>query len=131
MKHLLPTMLMIIVVTAAVPAAAGELIAEDFETQFVPEGWSQINLGDYLPWMWGWNHNGAHSGIHTANMRPSWNSDVLEDEWLVTPACNTAGADYLTLEFYESGEDWTAQGGLHEVLISTTVADDPEAFTSV
>ena len=41
------------------------------------------------------------------------------------------GADYLVLSFYESGQDWSTLGGLHEILVSTTVADDPAAFTSI
>jgi hypothetical protein len=119
---------MLLVSTMTIPAVAGELITEDFETSFPPEGWSLIHLGDFYQWMWGWN--GGHSGVHSAIIRPGYDG-AFEDEWLVTPARDTAGGDYLFLEFYESGQDWTAMGGLHEVLVSTTVADDPAAFTPV
>jgi len=128
MKYTIVPVLILLISAAVVPAVAAELISEDFETEFPPAGWSRIHLGEFYQWNWGWNV--SHSGIHSTLIRPGYDG-IFEDEWLVTPARDTAGGDYLYLEFYESGEDWTEKGLLHEVLVSTTVADDPLAFTPI
>ncbi len=112
----------------ATPATAVLSMVEDFETNFLPEGWTSLHLGNSSSWMWGWSP--AHGGLHSAEMRPAWNN-ALKDDWLVTPAFDSSGQQHLLLDFWESGRFWSTGGGVHEVLVSTTVATDPEAFTSV
>ena len=114
----------------AITAMAAEPFLEDFDsaTTFPPPDWTILHFGNCSQWQWGWQD--GHSGIHSAEIRPCWNNDP-QDEWLITPAYDTTGAQYLYLDFWESGRYWTTGGGIHEVLVSTTVADDPAAFTSV
>lgn len=129
MKHFISVAVLVaLFAVTAVPVQATTPWVEDFETSFIPDGWTNLHLGTQFTWMWGWTQ--AHSGIHSAEIRYYW-TEGLADEWLVTPAFDSTGEQYLLLDFWESGVFWAEGGEIHEVLVSATVADDPAAFTSV
>jgi len=112
--------------TPAVSAGRTELVDESFEESVPPAGWRVLHLGQANAWtQYGYN---AYSGDNSAICR-SGPVGQSEDEWLVTPVLDTAGLASLVLEFYETGWGWQYHGHAHEILISTTVGDDPAAFT--
>lgn len=75
-------------------------------------------------------HPTPNSGSFSAGVRYGDNGQ-WQDEWLVTPALNTVGLSIVTLEFAESEVYWANYGLYHDIMVSTTVPDDPAAFTSV
>ncbi len=104
-----------------------ELLFEGFEDTVPPAGWTIMSSGQSYPWS---QHELSYSGEHSARVSHgavgSW-----ADEWLITPTLDTSGLSELFVEFYETGYNWPYRGHMHEVLISTTVPDDPAAFTPV
>jgi hypothetical protein len=127
MKKVLISLMLVALVMAG-NALATELLFESFETAVPPAGWTTLHLGQGNIW----ERNGYHaySGDHSAIIRNGI-VGVWEDEWLITPALDTTGLTFLIIELYETGWGWEFHGHAHEILVSTTVQDDPEAFTSV
>lgn len=107
-----------------------EYVNEGFEAlSFPPAGWSILNAAPGYAWLQTMSR--YHGGQQSALARYS-PPGVVQDEWLITPAMNTAGASSLTLTFWESGQYWnTLYGDHHYLMVSTTTPADPAAFTAV
>jgi len=105
-----------------------DLSYESFEDAFPPDGWRTMTSGASYTWVQ--SSEQVYAGISSAYLE--WGSQgAWQDEWLVTPALDSSGFGALFLEFYETGAYWDNWGWSHEILVSTTVADDPAAFTSI
>jgi len=112
---------------AAGPILALELVNESFEVEVPPAGWTTMTSGQGPEW----NRTDAQS--HTGN----WSAVMFyggagqaQDEWLITPALDTRGLTELKLEWWEAVLYWhPLYADYHEVLYSTTVPDDPAAYT--
>lgn len=119
--------LLTILVLLTSPVSAIELVNESFESNFPPPNWQVMTSGQGPQW------NKTDARAHTG----SWSAVVFygnlsqeQDEWLVTPALDTRGLNELQLEFWEDAIYWhPLYSEYHEVLYSTTVADDPAAFS--
>jgi len=111
------------------PVPAREyLVSEGFETAVPPTGWTLMTSGEATTWEQtsGAANTGQYSAAVFYGPQGAW-----QDEWLVTPALDTQGLTSLLLVFAETQVDWDGYGYQHDVMVSTTVPDDPAAFTSV
>ncbi|MCK5407641.1 MAG: choice-of-anchor J domain-containing protein, partial [Candidatus Krumholzibacteria bacterium] len=103
-------------------------ITEGFEDEFPPTGWTIMTSGEASTWIKesSYPHSGDYCSSVTFGESGQW-----QDEWLVTKALDTSAMTGLVLVWFESGWFWQTFGVMHSILVSTTVPDDPEAFTSV
>ena len=106
-----------------------DYMTEGFEIFWPPEGWTRLHLGDPLNYGWGRTSSVSHSGTYSA--RCGNGPLLLRDEWLVTVALNFSTLGAPTLEWYEQSDNWVLAGDHHGIYVSTTVQDDPAAFTLV
>ena len=123
------SIIVIALLALAGPALALELVNESFESDFPPDGWTTLTSGQGPQW----NRTDvqAHTGNWSAVMFYGGASQ-FQDEWLVTPALDTRGLAELKLEWWEEALYWhPLYADYHEVLYSTTVPDDPAAFTAL
>ncbi len=111
-----------------VPLDREYLVLEGFENTFPPDSWTSITSGQAYAWAQtdAEANSGAYSAVVQYGPQGAW-----QDEWLITPALNTAGLTSLTLAFAEGQVDWAYYGYQHDIMVSTTVPDDPGAFTSL
>jgi len=114
--------------TVSPARGTADLLIEGFEDDFPPAGWTRMTSGAAAPWVQ--SDQQAFDGSFSAYMQRS-EAGQVQDEWLVTSAIDTTGIDALYLEFQETGALWANYGIQHEILVSTTVPDNPEAFTSI
>ena len=113
------------------------LFSEGFENG-MPEGWTTIDSdGDGFNWEShiniGTGNHGTHSGdgVLTSASYDNDNGVALTpDNWLITPAIDLPNdAESIILQFYANGQDAAYAEEHYGVYISTTVADDTDAFT--
>ena len=103
------------------------LVDEGFEDMVPPIGWTIMTTGNSYTWAQSSQANsGAASAYVAYGPIGAW-----QDEWLVTPALDASAMTTLTLEFAESEAYWANYGLEHNIMVSTTVPDDPAAFTDV
>ena len=102
------------------------LLEEGFETAVPPAGWSVMSSGASYTWD---QATVGNSGDYSAVVQYG-PYGAYQDEWLVTPAIDASGVSVLTLEFAEAEDYWADWGLYHDIMVSTTVPDDPAAFTS-
>jgi len=116
--------------TVFVPAGTSlalELVNESFEVGMPPAGWTTLTSGQGP--QWSRTEAVAHTGAYSAVVFYGGPSQ-LQDEWLITPALDTRGLGELMLEWWEEARYWhPLYADYHEVLYSTTVPDDPAAYT--
>jgi hypothetical protein len=112
------------------PAAASRIdyISEGFETAVPPAGWTIMTTG--LTYTWDQTDTAAHGGGYSAWLHYG-PQGIQQDEWLVTPAIDLSAASAPMLEFFEMEVYWAGYGDHHNIAVSTTVPDDPMAFTDV
>ena len=101
-------------------------LAEGFEGDFLPAGWSSMTSGASTPWEQ--TSQAANSGSFSAAVFYG-PQGAFQDEWLITPAIDLSAASACFLEFYEMQAWWDGYGLRHYIMVSTTVSDDPGAFT--
>lgn len=101
---------------------------ESFEGSVPPAGWSIMTSG--VSTTWEQSSAMVHSGDWSAVVHYG-PQGAMQDEWLVTPALDFTGAAALYLEFFEDQAYWDGYGLRHHLAVSTTVPDDPAAFTMV
>jgi hypothetical protein len=103
-----------------------DIMTEDFEGIWPPNDWVVIHEGGANTWAR--TDADAHGGSYSAwvNYGPL---DVLQDEYLVTPAIDLSTLSAAYLAFYESQSYWQGYGEHHYIGISTTSQTDPGAFT--
>jgi hypothetical protein len=103
------------------------LLQEGFEAAVPPAGWTIMTSGASYTW--------AQAGIGNSGAASAWVAygpyGAFQDEWLVAPAVDASALNSLTLEFAENEDYWADWGLYHDIMVSTTVPDDPAAFTSV
>ena len=105
-----------------------DLVNESFEDGVPPAGWTLMTSGESYTWVQ--SDAQAYSGMYSAWLQ--WGPiSTWQDEWMITPALDTTGFGALFVSFMETGYYWAGYGYAHEILISTTVNDDPAAFTSL
>jgi len=105
-----------------------DLLFEDFENEWLPPGWTRIqNLPAHH---WDRTSLKSHSGLYSVWVHYSDPGEDL-DEWLVTPAMNFMDRSRIYLRFHEDQDYWAGFGGHHYIMISTTLQDDPAAFTTL
>jgi hypothetical protein len=104
------------------------LVEESFETAVPPAGWTIMTTG--VSYTWAQTGNLANTGDYSAYVRYG-NPGLFQDEWLVTPALDATGLSTLTLEWAENESYWADWGLEHLIMVSTTVPDDPGAFSTV
>ncbi len=104
-----------------------DVLSEGFEDTVPPAGWTIMTSGQGNTWAQSSSH--YHTGAHSAFVRRSAPGQ-WQDEWLITPALDFTGLASPKLEFYERELYWTL-GLRHSVAVSTTVPDDPMAFTAI
>ncbi len=114
--------------TISLERGTSDLLFEGFEDAVPPTGWTRMTSGAAYPWVQ--SDQQAYDGSYSAYIQRSEVGQV-QDEWLVTAAVNTTGMGAMYLEFQETGAFWANVGIQHEILVSTTVPDNPEAFTSI
>ena len=104
------------------------LVDEGFELAVPPAGWTIITTGNDFTWQQSTSqaNSGDASAVLAYGAPGAW-----QDEWLVTPALDATGLATLTLEFAEAEDYWSGYGLEHNIMVSTTVPDDPGAFTDV
>jgi hypothetical protein len=110
------------------PGSRLTLVSEGFENEWPPAGWSYMTTGADVPWQQLGNQ--PHTGAYAAGVLYGA-PGAFQDEWLVTPAINTMGLGTLLLEWWEYEVYWAGYGLRHSIAVSTTVPDDPAAFTEV
>jgi len=98
---------------------------QTFET-VPPAGWSVMTSGAATTWE---TYNGI-PGYFVAIVYAGAVGEV-QDEWLISSASDFSGFSAPVLDFYEAGIRWLTDGYRHQILVSTTVPDDPAAFTPV
>ena len=105
------------------------LLFESFEDSFLPEGWNQLKLIGTAEWGRVTNSAYVHSGIYAARCAAS---NASLENMLITKAVSIPndGTDY-ELTFYSRVTTYNASTSHCGVMISTTVGDDPEAFTEL
>lgn len=110
------------------PGSRLTLLSEGFENEWPPAGWTVMTSGLDYPWQQLTNY--PHTGAYAAGV---WYGSPgnFQDEWLVTPALNTMGLGALFLDWWEYEVYWAGYGLRHSIAVSTTVPDDPAAFTEV
>lgn len=104
------------------------LVEESFETAVPPAGWTTMTTGNSFSWMQ--STSLANTGAASAYV-PYGPIGAWQDEWLVTPALDATTMSTVTLEFAENEAYWASWGLEHNIMVSTTVPDDPAAFTDV
>jgi|GEM_PF-4331858 len=104
------------------------LVNESFEGDFLPAGWTIMTSGAASTWEQ--SSASANTGENCAAVFYG-PPGAFQDEWLVTPALNTMGLGSLLMSFAETQAYWDNYGLRHHVMVSTTVPDDPAAFTSI
>ncbi len=103
-------------------------LSEGFEGAWPPVDWTIMTSGaDYT---WDQTNAAANSGAFSAWVQYGAQGN-FQDEWLVTPAVDLSGATMPILSFYEDQAYWDGYGLRHQFLVSTTVPNDPGAFTLV
>ena len=105
-----------------------DFLNEGFEAAVPPAGWTIMTTG--LTYTWDQTDTAAHGGSHSAWVHYG-PQGVQQDEWLVTPAIDLSAASAPMLEFFEMEVYWASYGDHHTIAVSTTVPDDPGAFTDV
>ncbi len=113
--------------TVDMPSAPSReyLLAENFDSGFLPAGWTSMSTGNASTWEQ--TTRTANSGQHSAAI--FWGT-AWQDEWLVSPSLDTQGLSSLYLAWAETAEE-VVYFREHNIMVSTTVPDDPAAFTSV
>jgi len=101
---------------------------DSFEDAWPPAGWTIMTSGASTTWEQ--TSNAANSGMFSAAVFYG-PQGAMQDEWLVTPALDVSGAGMLYLDFFEMEAYWSGYGLRHHIAVSTTVPDDPGAFTMV
>ena len=113
------------------------LFSDDFENG-MNEGWTTIDSdGDGFNWEShiniGTGNHGTHSGdgvLTSASYDADNGVALTPDNWLITPAIDLPNdAQSIILQFYANGQDAAYAEEHYGVYISTTVADDTDAFT--
>jgi hypothetical protein len=123
------------------PSTPSANFFEGFEGDFLPDGWSKFNLDGGTGWQAlevgtspipGWSGGTATAcpdgGLQQAFATWLTGGDPLSDQWIVTPQLTYSEGDTLSFWMGIYRDDWTEH---LEVLISTTVPDDPAAFNIV
>jgi len=105
-----------------------DLIFESFEDGVPPMDWTIMTSGESYTWAqeMGESHSGAASAAVRYGPTGAW-----QDEWLVTPAIDASALSGITLEFWEAEAYWADWGFAHSIMVSTTVPDDPAAFSTL
>jgi hypothetical protein len=105
-----------------------DLLDEGFEMGVPPAGWTIMTTGESYTW-------DQASGEANSGQASAWvqygPQGSYQDEWLVTPALDTSALAGMFLQFYEAEAYWADWGYIHSIAVSTTVPDDPAAFTTV
>ncbi len=110
------------------PERPTDLIFEDFEGMWPPDGWAFIINEPF--YTWDLTDFDSHSGLYSACIHYG-PQGVAMDEWIVTPALDFTDRARVYLEFYEEQRYWAGFGGHHFIAVSTTSQTDPAAFTMV
>ncbi len=130
------------VVRYGVPQA---LFYEDFDNG-MPAGWSNIDadndgnvwVSSYNPGIYhnagvdlsGSGHNSSEAYVISGSFANQTGEELTPDNWLITPAIQLpSDVESLNLKFYASAQDVNYAAEHYGVYISTTVADDTDAFT--
>ncbi len=101
---------------------------ESFESAVPPTGWTLMTSG--VSTTWEQTNAAAQSGNFSAAVFYG-PQGAMQDEWLVTSAIDLSTAGGATLEFFENEAYWADYGLRHSIAVSTTVPDNPAAFTNV
>jgi len=105
-----------------------DILTEGFEVgTFPPAGWTRLHFGAGFVWLR--TSSLANTGTYSAYV--GFGPEDTLDEWMVTPALDFSGPGRAVLEWYEDSANWLANGGHHTIMVSTTVPDDPAAFSVV
>ena len=123
------------------PSTPSASFFEGFEGDFLPEGWSKFNLDGGSGWQAlevgtspipGWIDGTAtacpNGGLQQAFATWLTAGSPVSDQWLVTPQLTYSEGDTLGFWMGIYRDDYSEH---IEVLISTTIPDDPEAFNIV
>ncbi|MCP4546964.1 MAG: T9SS type A sorting domain-containing protein [bacterium] len=117
------------------PGSGGEVvqdrtdfITESFEGTWPPSGWSVIHLGDNNTWVKSMARQRTGNYSAKVGYGPQGHP---QDEYLVSPVLDFSSLANAYVEFFEDGNYWSEYGDHHYVGVSTTVPDDPAAFTFV
>ena len=104
-------------------------VEESFEVSVPPAGWTTQTSGETYTWVRA--SGAANSGVYCAFVQYG-PSGAWQDEWLVAPAVDTRGLTGLRIRWAEFDYQgyWGNYGLRHSVMVSTTVPDDPAAFTA-
>jgi hypothetical protein len=102
------------------------ICSQDFEGSWPPAGWSVLHFGDSFTW----SQTSAkqHTGTYSAWIQYCGQTEA-QDEYLVSPLIDLSEISNLYLEFYEDEDYWSGYGDHHYIGISTTVPNDPDAYT--
>lgn len=103
-------------------------LSEGFEGDWPLADWTVMTSG--AAYTWDQTNTAANSGGFSAWVQYG-PQGAYQDEWLVTPLIDLSGATLPSLQFYEDEAYWADYGLVHYIMISTTLPDDPAAFTSV
>ncbi len=103
-------------------------LSEGFEGDWPLADWTIMAHGE--AYTWDQTNAAANSGTFSAWVQYG-DQGTWQDEWLVTPAMDFTGATLPKLSFFEDEAYWDGYGDHHYISISTTVPNDPLAFTDV
>ncbi|MGB8657417.1 MAG: choice-of-anchor J domain-containing protein [Candidatus Zixiibacteriota bacterium] len=94
------------------------LLSEGFEGAWPPAGWTLIQTNtatDHtIPGYWSQSNYSVHSGTYAAGL---WWEATHQDEWMISPSFNVAGA--CTLSFWTYGWEGSTYGDHYYVKVST------------
>ncbi|MCD4796767.1 MAG: choice-of-anchor J domain-containing protein, partial [Candidatus Cloacimonetes bacterium] len=123
------------------PGGGGSDFYEDFEGTFPPDGWLKLNPDGGTGWeplelgttpLPGWTGGEAtacpNGGQWQAYATWTTGGASFNDQWIITPQITVQADDVLDfymVYYYDSYADYV------EILISTTVQNDPAAFDTV
>ena len=104
----------IIALAAVGVGRADDVMREDFEGAWPPEGWTVLSFGDTHSWEP--TTDLAHEGDASAwiEFGPS---GTAQDEWLVSGPVDLSGMSQAFFEFYEDGAYWDEWGDRHYIMV--------------
>jgi len=106
---------------------SADIMHEDFEGSWPPEGWTILHLGDTHAW----EPTGALTQEgETAAWIEFGPAGTNQDEWLVSGPIDLSGVSQATFEFYEDGAYWDSWGDRHYIMVSATSQTDVSSFVT-
>jgi len=102
------------------PSSFDVLLSEDFEGNWLPDGWTQIQTNtdttNLIPGYWSQTDYSVHTGTYAAGL---WWSYEHQDEWLISPEIDLTGIYDAQVTFWTHGWEGSINADHYYVKVST------------